>query len=63
MVTALSFTRCYAMPYGAINMGYTAHFVHPKNCYAIPSHIPVIIGNFKNPLVSREQLNKQRATI
>jgi len=28
--------------YGEFNMGYTAHFVRPKNCFAIPSHIPNI---------------------
>jgi len=41
----------------------------PQETHKLPM-IPVensclhyIIGNFKNPLVSREQLNKQRATI
>jgi len=31
------------------NMGYTAHFVRPKNCYAIPSHIPNIRQNYFPP--------------
>jgi len=37
------------------NMGYTAHFVRPKNCFAIPSHTPNIKLNLPSFLVGVEE--------
>jgi len=49
-----SFQDC---PNGADNKGYMAHFVHPKICFANPSHIPNIMFNFQISLAGQEQLN------
>ena len=60
-MTALSFTRCYATPYGAINIDYKVRYAHPNSLRELSIIADIKLNSVPN-LLGGVQLNKMEET-